>query len=313
MTTTRVYTSADSGALQLTGETGKLNDILYQCLVTGSGLSQDPLGWARDYTGTDKAVYRAPEGTRLPFRLQDDGPGGGTYKEARIYGAESFSDVDTPTNRFPTAAQATNGIFVRKSNTADATTRPWVLIGDERTLYFAALTGDAGSTYLMIGFGEFYSFKASDTYGSLLIARPTENSSTVTSAAEPMDDTTIASGTLGGHYLCRDTAHSVGAIAFGKHGNRAQSTTALIGLLVAPNTPNSKYYSSAINITHTSGGNQLRGRLRGLRHFHHSLTAVSDRYTLSGAGDLAGRNFLILEQLGSGGVALFDTGIWEHN
>jgi hypothetical protein len=313
LTTTREYSSADSGALALTGEAGTLNDILYQCLVTGTGLSQPALGWTRLHTTTDKAVYQAPEGIAFPFQIDDTGPGAGAF-EARFYGAESFSAIDTPTRPFPTVAQFANGLFWRKSATLDNTPRPWKLIGDERTFYFGAYTGDLANTYFAVGFGEFFSFVATDPYRSFIMGRGIENTSGSNSSIDGFDVNTVSTSLHVGNYLARDTAGNVGAISAGKHGDVAQAASgALAGNMATPNPANNKYYTKSMTIHQTSGGNHDRGRLRGLRHWLHPATAVSDGYALDGAGDLAGRTMRVWKGLPGGGVAIFFTDTWESN
>jgi hypothetical protein len=310
MTTTRIYTSADSGALQLSGEADKLQAVIHQCLVTGTGLSQPALGWSRIFTTTNIGVFQAPEGTAFPFRVDDNGPGAGTFKEARLAGAESWSSVSSGTNYIPSST----GYFVRKSATLDSVTRPYFLIGDERTVYLGVQTGDQANCYMLCTFGEFYSSLPSDAYNVCIIARPTENSAAVTSGVETMDSFSATNATLNGHSLARDSAGNVGAIAFGKQGDGSQGTIGLIGIIPGANTPDSRYYSKAIRVTHTAGAVQFRGRLRGLRHILHTLTSFNDGYTWSGAGDLAGRTFKVWKNLGNNnGAALFFTDSWEHN
>src|SRR5262245_61500636 len=161
-----IYRSTDGSAPVLTGETGKLVDLLDACLVNGYG-SKTAAGWAIAFTGTSKRAYRAASGSRLYYRIQDDGPGAGTFKEARLTGYESMSDIDTGTGPFPTSAQGVGSVAmypVRKSAAADSTARAWVVIADARTCYVFVFTGDNANNQLAFGFGEFYSLVNSDAY-----------------------------------------------------------------------------------------------------------------------------------------------------
>src|SRR5690606_18510430 len=106
-------------------------------LVTGYGAAAGA-GWAREFTGTNKAVFRAATGNRLRLRVDDTGT-----TEARAVGYESMTDVDTGTLAFPTNGQVAGGLYIRKSNTADNTARPWVLIATGTAFYFLP---DSGGT-----------------------------------------------------------------------------------------------------------------------------------------------------------------------
>jgi len=122
--TTRVYKSTDASAPNLTGQAGSLTDLLNACLVAGYG-ALAAAGWSRPYyDATSKtAVFRPGAGPQHYFQVADNGPGAGGAKEARIRGYVSMSAYNTGTEPFPTAAQATNALCIRKSTAADATVR----------------------------------------------------------------------------------------------------------------------------------------------------------------------------------------------
>lgn len=188
-----VYKSTDGSAPVLTGEVDKLCLLLRAILVDGYG-AKAAAGWTETYDGANKKVFRQGGGNQLYLRVQDDGPGAGGAKEARITGYETMSDVDTGTGPMPTAAQGVGGIAMvvaRKSATADTTARAWICVADNRTLYFFAATGDTANAYIGFAYGEFYSFLAADGYRVHIIGRDTENSGAT--AAESMDDTSRCS------------------------------------------------------------------------------------------------------------------------
>src|SRR5574342_915592 len=139
-----VYRSSDASAPVLTGQVGSLISLLDACLVTGYGVKPGA-GWSKPYTGTNKAAFQNGFGSvQMLLRVDDNGPV--TAREARITGYETMSDVDTGVNPFPTAAQGVGGIAMlvaRKSATADATGRDWIIVADERTMYAFVQTGDA--------------------------------------------------------------------------------------------------------------------------------------------------------------------------
>lgn len=135
--------------------------------ATGSiTASHAPLGWAKEFTGTNKAAYRSADvtGTRMRLRVDDT-----AAQSCRVVGYESMTDVDTGTNAFPTDVQQAGGLYWRKSSSADATARPWIIVGDSRSFYLYCANS---STYTDHGyghsFGDYNSLKAGDPYACVL-------------------------------------------------------------------------------------------------------------------------------------------------
>jgi hypothetical protein len=312
-----LYRSSDSSAPTLTGEVGSLVNVLDKCLVAGYG-AKTAAGWTKPFTGTNKAVFRPGAGLQYYLRVQDDAPGAGGAKEARVRGFETMSDVDNGTNLFPTSAQQTNGLFVRKSNTADAVTRAWIVLADARTFYMFALTADVANTYFAWSFGEFYSLKTNDLGRMYIIARSSENSALGNAELLDLQIATPAT-TTGGHYLARDHQGSVGALAFGKFGYKsldtgAGSPTPFAGLIGFSNAPDNKIYIGQVRITTPTGGNYIRGRMRGFWGWCHPVSAISDGDTFDGSGDNAGKTFMLIKNTGNAGVYTIETSdTWEVN
>lgn len=134
-----------------------------------------PAGFTKTFSGTNKAVYRSNDlsSRRHYFRIVDDGTTSGGAREARLWGYETMSDVDTGTGMYPTVGQHSNGFFCQKSDIADATGRHWVLITDGKTVYHFAYigsnvtTGDItapSSNMNAFGFGDALEFKSGDAY-----------------------------------------------------------------------------------------------------------------------------------------------------
>jgi len=313
-----IYRSTDASAPVLTGQTGKLCDLLDACLVNGYG-AKSAAGWAIEYTGTSKRVYRAASGARLRYRLQDDGPGGGTFKEARLTGYETMSDVDTGTGPFPTAALGVGGIAMvvaRKSTTADATARSWMVIADARTCYGFILTGDASGTYNCFMFGEIYSFVPSDAYNGMVIGRKNENSGPATSDTLGRLMTSATTTVAPGHFIARGHTGLGGAVQLVKSGDNVKSggVLSLTGGVPFTNPADGGLFLSQIwlNDITTTPTKGLRGRLRGFWHFCHAHGSVIDGDVLTGSGDLAGKTFLFIKTVpddstGTVGVAAFET------
>jgi len=308
-----IYRSTDPSAPVLTGENGKLVDLLDAVLVNGYG-SKVAAGWGKAFSGTSKAAYRAPSGNRFYLRVQDDGPGTAAAKESRLTGYEAMSDIDTGTGVFPTIAQGADGaiamLIARKSNTADTTARPWIIVADHRTFYVMVLTGDTAS-YRSFMFGEFYSIlNTTDNYRTMLVARNSTN--TTSGGAECLDllSTSVSTPT-NGHFTARGYTGAGGSIACGVHGDSVKNGGggSLIGSVPMPNSPDGGLFLSPVWVhdSTTSPANHLRGRMRGFWHFCHVAAAVGDQESLVATGELAGKTFLFVKTTGNAGVFTFET------
>jgi hypothetical protein len=96
-----------------------------------------------------------------------------------------MSAYDTGTEPFPTVAQRTNGLFVRKSAAADTTARTWLAAADDATLVLFIDAGDSGCASCYYYFGKFADWKASDDYASVIIGRITEASASYAYGVAP--------------------------------------------------------------------------------------------------------------------------------
>lgn len=194
-------------------------------------------GWTLPYSGTQKAVYRSANGASQQhyFRVLDSGGTAGAAKEAAVRAYVSMSDVDTGSEPFPTVAQATNGLFVAKSGTANSTARAWGVWANDKTVYIWIHNG---TTWGFFGFGHFDSWKAGDAYNSFLSASATTNS--VTGSG-------VSSGVGCGHGLGATSIASAGRIYVPRATN--QTGTSLIC-----HTYSTGNTSNSAGSTHGSGG-----------------------------------------------------------
>ncbi len=298
----------------ITGEVGSLITALDAILVTGEG-------WTKVYTGTDKAVYQAPSGSQLYLRVQDDAPGAGGAKEARITGYETMSDVDTGTGPFPTAAQGVGGaafLVVRKSVSADNVTRSYKAWADARSLLFfcksEVAVASAGSWYAF-SFGEFYSFVTADAYNCAICGRAAENSNAVT--AENLCSVQVNMTSAGiGFYVARGHLGLGGSVLMGRTSDSAKggsSETSFNGVVYFPNPADGGLYVSRIWLhdTVTLPAIGVRGRFRGLWVPLHISGSYADGDVFAGTGELAGKTFEMVKVVyatsGIAGVAAIET------
>ncbi len=302
-----VYRNTDSSAPTLSGTAGDLVNLFDKCLVTGYG-SKAAAGWSKPYTGTNTAVFRMGGGNQFYLNLDDNSPGAGGATEARARGYEVMTAVGTGTGLFPTVAQVTNGIIPRKSAAANATTRSWVVVADDRTVYLYVLTADTANVYLSFMFGDFYSYLASDNYRTMIAGRITENNG---SASDFLSRLAPAKAALSGHFVARNyTGLGTSAVA-GKYGDSSVNNTALTGNITFPNPVDGGLYGSPCFL-YVPDAATIRGQLRGFWHQLHTATGFADFDTVSGSG----RTFTFLKQTidGSSAAFLMETSdTWDTN
>lgn len=188
---TTVYRSTDASAPTLNGTAGSLIAVLDACLVNGYG-SKAAAGWAKSFSGTNKAVYRAPSGTRFYLRVLDDGSDGTNgAKVATIRGYESMTDVDTGTEAFPTTGQMASGLWVGKSTVADSSSRPWMILADSKRVMAMTAPASGADGYTHFIFGDLVGASAADAYAAMIYA-----CTTTSNAVSTNPGTSLAAGNL---------------------------------------------------------------------------------------------------------------------
>ena len=313
--TVRVYKSTDTSAPVLTGTAGDLVNLLDKCLVAGYG-SSTAAGWTKPYTATNKAVFYMATGTPRMYLDVDDS----NAQDARLVGYESMSAVATGTGPFPTAAQLSGGLYVRKSNTADATARPWLLIACERAVYL--MTGAAQTTYGntansdgFFAFGAFSSYKSGDAYNCFINAQTAAGSSQskLALATSVSGDTFAATA---GIYVPRAYTQIGASLAVSKivPGTVSGTTAGTYGGAY-PDPITGGFRLARMLICEPDGGGKVieRGYMPGLWGAMHNLPAAYFD-TFSGSGALAGKSFILppaYNGASAGRVALEYAGSWD--
>jgi hypothetical protein len=329
--TVQVYRSTDASAPVLTGQVGTLVALLDACLVTGYG-AKAAAGWTKPLTGTNKAAFRqnatGANNSASPMYLyvDDNGPGAGGAREARVCGFETMSAITpTGTGQFPTAAQSAIGVgtlTIRKSTTADATARTWTLVANGQTFYLFVESGDFVAPLLgpmPFVFGDVKSYKSSDIYAVTIIGRAVENTSNVLN-----DPFQVMVGSTGwnlsskywGHFMARSWTGLGGSIQVGKTFNygiigngilggwSSDLQTAISGtqqitsgrnvvgdsrIFPAPNGPDGAIWLSPIWMHHSQA---VRGYLPGLWATPHDRPLTHNDSITIAAGSLSGKTLL---------------------
>lgn len=270
------------------------------------------LGWLQAFTGTNQRAYQqAPKGGfgQLYVNVNDNAPV--TAQEARIRGWETMTALDTGMNGAPTVAQAGNGLFVRKSATADAVARTWAVAADGRTFILFALTNDVAGRYYSIYAGDFFSYVSADQWGFIVIARTTENSGTnnvewLMGLTLTSNTNTLGNSVSGGHYLIRDYLGNAGAFIPGKHVDMAKAgvssnASAAIGNGNATPLPNGADGRAWIGPlwVHEPSSQVVRGYLRGVWAPYCQQSSFIDQDTIAGQDALASRSFVVFKTMES--------------
>lgn len=282
-----------------------------------------PLGWDKEFSGTNLAAYRSADvtGTRLRLRVDDTGA-----TSARVVGYDSMTDIATGTNPFPTTAQASGGLHWVKSSAADATARAWVLIGDSRTFYFYVA---CHPTYQEQGwahvFGDYNSVRSGDPYACMLTGQSANDTSpsysdiamVLNAARTPLEGC-----------LSKSYSGIGGSVDFFSKSAFAVTDTAVSGTtryayldLTYPNGPDNGLITAPKYIF---SNNALRGSFPGLLHTPQLCqTSFNTSDIIQGTGTLTGRKLMCLrsgaprttskntDNTGSGVVFIDITGPWR--
>lgn len=322
-----IFSSSDASAPTLSGTAGDFVNLLDKCLSDGYG-AKSALGWTKSFTASNKRVYKQPAGSALYLDVDDSGASAtGGAREAICRGYEVMTAVATGTNPFPTIAQAgaAVGTVWRKSSTADATTRSWVLIGDDQGFYFFCQSGDSAGVYTLHGFGDIYSNVSGDAYKSFIMGRSVGLATALSSHEGGQHIGAVSTGSAG-HWICRNYTGLGASTRMAKIGDGSmQNSVAAInmaGVLSFPNGADGGAYISPLRVldgstpgTTIAGQFNMRGRMRGLWHLPYAVGSFADQDVLPGIGEYAGRSFLVFTPVmgttAAGALVAVETTAWD--
>jgi hypothetical protein len=215
--TVTIFSSDDASAPTYTGVAGSVIGILDACLVNGYG-AKTALGWAKEFSGTNLAAYRAASGNRLRLRVDDT-----STSAARVRGYEVLTAISTGgTGLFPSVAQipldANLGAVPKGSG---GTSRSWKLIGSTTAFYLlvspnstdAAYSAFVDSTLRVVFFGDCTPYKLGDAFATVTIASPTTGAGNDVFGAV---NNGVSLSTHTGHYIARPHIQIGGSLQVGK-------------------------------------------------------------------------------------------------
>jgi hypothetical protein len=290
----------------LTGTVGSLISLFDAVLVSGYG-SSTPAGWTKPYSDTNIGVYRTGAGSRQRYIRVDDS----ATTDSRIHAFETMASVSDYSTQFTSGLgtpSAGSGYALKKSITADAVVRPWVIVATESAIYTflePALTGAgvwATATTSTSGngqffFGDFISFRPGDTYNTAIIGpNATTNGSGYLGAAS----SAISSAAIG-HYLNRSyLGFGAGGVGFNKGVPGIYYSFSVMGSASASN-PFPDLITGGIQMAPveiaemiTSNAHIIRGRMPGIWASINSLPATQGDI-ITGTGILAGKTLLVVQ------------------
>jgi hypothetical protein len=274
-----------------------------------------PLGWTKEYSGTNLAAYRAPAGNRRYLRV-DDTP----TNNVIVLGYNTMTAISSGSDPFPnTTAVAANGYRVAKPND----TNGWIIVGDDRRFFMLSA---ASTTYWsLLVFGDMPSYKSGDTDNTIIHAAGQASDA----AGVPFyltqvgnQSSTASHSATTGPVLYRDYTGlgTVGAL-FSVHmlaGSStsyypAMSTTSVF--TAGPSTITGGYHFGFVEILERiSSANQPRFRLAGYIQVLNNIDhATLNKTVLPNAG---GFPFVLVTSCtglngGSGCGFVFPLGDWE--
>jgi hypothetical protein len=324
-----VYRSSDAAAPVLSGQAGALLAVLDACLVNGYG-AKAAAGWTKPFVNAgNKGCYRGGSGAQMSVAIDDSASlATSGAREAQMRGYEVLTSVSAGNGPFPTVAQVANsGLIIRKSQTADATANPWVVVADDKTFYLFIDTKDF-TGYGGYMFGDVYSLKAGDLYRAMIVGRIQSAGNVVTplDSGDNLqtlfgDSVSIANTT--GHYMPRNAIGDIqSGMQVGKHGDGVKGVNQLLvtqnrignGAVVYPNLTDGGAVLAKVWVHESIGTMNLRGRMRGFWQWCHPVGApINDGDTFAGTGDLAGKTFLCIKPVAQGdGLFILETSnTWE--
>jgi hypothetical protein len=261
-----------------------------------------PAGWTKPYSGTNLAAYRMGGGNQRYLRLDDSGTG----YNARVVGYEAMTGISTGTGPFPTSAQFSGGLYMPKSSLTTSAARDWVIAATDSIVFIHIVIDGLTTNSHAAFFGDFKSNKSGDQYNTLLLA-----SIAAYLSGEQFPEVATLSSTVPGHYCARSYTQFGSSVGLGKHVDGAKgggsSTDLGAGALVYPNPSDGGLYMSEVFLHEPS---ILRGTLPGIwAPLHAKPLTHGDTFT--GAGDAAGREFLVLNLYNTGQIFLETSNTWN--
>ena len=173
----------DAGAPSLTGEVGSLTNVLRKCLVGVGGVAygaKASAGWSEAFIGaaSNIAAFRnsaADGASECYVRVNDNASGAALAREAQVTVYGVMTDINTGTF-------GTTPVWHRKSSTADAVARKWLVMADAKTAWVhsydfgSPLVTNNGFDTSLMGVGDYACVDPANALRFFCLGRATVNS-----------------------------------------------------------------------------------------------------------------------------------------
>lgn len=277
-----------------------------------------PLGWVKQYAGTNLAAYKSGDPLASGMLLRIDDTGAGAARYARAVGYEAMSDINTGTGLFPSSAQLNGGAYWQKSASNDATTRPWVVVGDARFFYFLPLYSGVSAYSASAAFGDIARVSTTDAFSVLHHALSSDNGSNTSGNIAQELDNTFDSSSSTASYLARPYT-GLGAPNLASRAYAIPVLTTVSARSGAPSNNHMPYPNFADGGLYVSpwtltewGSKVLRGGLPGFYAIPQSVgsSVFANREVVTGVAGLPGRALRVFNSQ-TGCFAFDTTGPWR--
>jgi hypothetical protein len=247
-----------------------------------------PAGWTKPYANTNLAAYLMGGGSGALLRV-DDSPA----QFPRVCGYSAMTDVNTGSNKFPSEAQFSGGLYWVKSSAASATARPWMIVGNDR-FFHVWVDFDTYQNGQYYYFGDAVSYVTGDAYNAVLTAGSSAAITSNWSSQVQNIGTTTAANYMAGSYtqvaasiaVGRNVSHMTG-LAESENIGRAPTTSRV----PYPNPCDGGAYLSPVWLHESNKA--LRGHVPGLWALASASTRpLSQGDIIDGGGAMAGRRFM---------------------
>lgn len=265
MATTVAYPGV-GGHSALTSTAGALLTVLDAVLVTGQG-------WTKPFQVGNVAVYKQPVGSNGFYLRVDDS--GANFARACLY--ETMSDVNTGTGQTPTSVQLNGGYYIHKNSPGD-----WIAFANGGN--FHIFTSYSAVRFYWFRVSEIISKKPADGYNTYIYGQE------VDSTAASMTTVAVNPTTSVGGYFVRDASGTGGSTRGSQVVATGISSLNQGAMPAAPDPISGKYLLGKLRIG--EGTTTTRGYEPGVLVENHAGLAFSDRSTLDGTAEVAGRTYM---------------------
>ena len=255
-------------------------------VVTGTiKVKVAPLNWIKPFSGTNQGAYKSPAlESSGGYLFVDDAQA--LYAQFASY--ETMSDIANGTGRCPPIATEYGTVY--KSDSANTTSRPWWIVGDDLGFYFCTISRDSYEAVGIYWFGDAVADRSNDKFRFL-------TSGNVSVSNNYEGSVPLSSSDSGSNAYVSRPINGIGApmkIRYGADGPGGFSVS-------GQNQPNGSYPAQSNNglllsRTQYNDANGRRGIVPG--GFHVSVNGLykyfSNGFVIDGQKDLAGKRLMHL-------------------